>query len=327
MNFVRAKGMATLALLLTLPVAACDDTTDTQFGSVSIQLTDAPGDHVVKAWVTITDIYLQEEPGDADPADSRFYLLENASETHELLSLANDVATLVAGATVPAGTYGQLRIAISEGCLITDANEVYASPGYEVYASPDDDGCVTPDGELQMPSYRDSGVKVLLNGLDIAEDQENVLLDFDVSQSFGKATGNGTRWVMDPVIKGAEVSLAAGVDVSLSDGTVTLPSGYSLGDFDAMLTPNGGGDAAGVAFTDDDSDGVFEVSFRFLMPEDGPFEVHLIGPDGLDFTVNPATPAWPSPAAGETARVDWVLQSATETGGGGDVICPWWICG
>ena len=316
MNFGHTKGMATLALLLTLPVAACDNNgTDAQFGSVSIQLTDASGDEIVEAWVTITDIYLQQEPGDTDPADSRFYVLEDASETHELLSLANDVAGLVSNATVPAATYGQLRIVIPEGCLETADGSVYASPGYTL--------CGTPDGTLETPSYAETGIKILLDGVDVTDGQENLLLDFDVSQSFGQAVGRSGVWVMNPVIHGAEISLAAAVDVTLDDGTVTIPSGFSLGQFSATLLPTTG-DTARVAFTDGDADGIYDLSFEFLMPENGPFVVRLNGPDGLDFSVLPTTPATVSPTSGETAAIDWVLQSASD---GTDVVCPWWICG
>ncbi|MFW5947234.1 MAG: hypothetical protein ACOCUW_01970, partial [Gemmatimonadota bacterium] len=85
MTFSRTTGIAAFALLLTLPVAACDSGTDAEFGSLAIQLTDAAGEEIVEAWVTITDIYLQGESGESDPPQGRHYLLEGASETHELL--------------------------------------------------------------------------------------------------------------------------------------------------------------------------------------------------------------------------------------------------
>lgn len=315
MYFGRMKGMAALALLLTLPVAACDDSgTDMQFGSVSILLTDASGDEVVEAWVEISDMYLQQAPGDVDPVDSRVTLMQNASQTYELLSLANDVAGLV-NATAPAGTYGQLRIIIPQACLETADGSVYASEGYTQ--------CGPADGLLQMPSYDGSGIKILLNKVDVAEGQENLLLDFDVSQSFGRLAGNSGVWVMDPVIRGARISAAAGVHATLSAGSVSLPDGFELGQFSATLLPSAG-DSSRVGFTDADSDGTFDVEFEFLLPDDGPFDVRLNGPEGLEFEVSPDTLVTTSPVAGETATVDWVIQSASD---GGGVVCPWWICG
>lgn len=304
--FSRTRGIATLALALTLPVAACDDGTDTEFGSVTIQLTDAPGEEILEAWVTITDIYLQGETGEADPAGSRVYLLEDAVETHELLSLANDVENLVVGQEVPTGTYGQLRIIISDGCILTADGSVYTS-------SPAFDRCGTGTGTLQMPSFEQTGAKVLLNGLQVDGGQQILLLDFNVEDSFGRAAGLSNMWVMQPVIHASDISLTAGVEVTLSAGEVELPVGFELSDFSATLDPMVG-DSSRVTFVEGDTQGVYEVSFRFLLPDNGPFEVRLNSPDALVVTVDPDAAATLNLTSGETGSVDWVLQSATEAG-------------
>lgn len=303
--FSRTKGIATLALLLTFPVAACDGGTDAEFGSLSIQLTDAAGEEVVEAWVTITDIYLQQESGDNDPEGSRVYLLENGNETHELLSLANSVADLVVGQEVPTGTYGQLRIVISDGCIEVDDGTVFSSStGYDL--------CGARDGELQMPSFAQTGAKVLLNGLEVTGDQQIMMLDFDVEDSFGRETGGSGMWVMTPVIHASDITLTAGIAVTLDPGQVTLPQGYSMGDYSATMLP-AEGDSSRVSFTDDNGDGTFELAFQFLIPGNGPFSVRFNDPDGLESAVDPASPVSVSPASGETANVDWVLQSAQDT--------------
>ena len=305
MTFSRTKGMlATLALLLTLPMAACDGGMDTEFGEVSIQLTDDAGDQVVEAWVTITDIYLQQESGEDDPDDGRVYLLEDATETHELLSLANAVADLVVGESVPTGTYGQLRMVMSGGCIVTDTDEVYATSGYTE--------CGAADGSLQMPSFAQSGAKVLLNGLEVTGDQKILLLDFDVEDSFGRQAGGSGMWVMQPVIHASDISLTAGIVATLDTGSVSLPDTFELGDFSATMLPTDG-DSARVAFTDADEDGVWDVSFQFLLTDNGPFDVRLNWPDGLTGTVDPSSPATVDPASGETAAIDWVIQSASQS--------------
>ena len=305
MTFSSAKGLAALALLLVLPVAACDEGTDTQFGTIDLQLTDATSHEVVEAWVTFTDIYLQGESGDVDPPESRVYLLEDGSETHELTALSNRVADLVVGQEVPTGSYGQLRVVISEACIVTSGGSVYSSTSSF-------DRCGAADGTLQTPSFEETGAKVLLNGLQVEGGQEVLLLDFDVSQSFGMEAGMADLWVMTPVIRGAEIGLTAGIDVTLSEGDVTLPSGYALSDFSATMLP-ATGDSARVAFSDDDGNETFELSFEFLIPGDGPFDVRLNSPENLEVTVDPASPATVSPASGETAAVDWTLQSASES--------------
>lgn len=303
MKFSRAKGIGTLALLLTLPVAACDDTTDAEFGEISLQLTDAAGEEVVEAWVTITDIYFQQESGENDPEGSRVYVLEDAVETHELLSLANSVADLVVGEEVPTGTYGQLRIVMSGGCIVTDTGSVFTTDGYTE--------CGASDGVLNMPSFAQSGAKVLLNGLEVTGGQQVLLLDFDVKDSFGKEAGMSGMWVMEPVIHASDITLTGGIAVTLSEGDATLPTGFDLGQFSATMLP-AEGDSARVDFADDDGDDTYELAFRFLIPGNGPYDVRLNAPEGLAVTVAPASPATVDPASGETASVDWVLQSASE---------------
>lgn len=308
-NLKHTMGAAAMALLLTLGLTACDDGTDAEFGTVSVLLTDAAGEQVDEAWVTITDIYLQSESGEGDPEEGRHYLLEDATETHQLRDLANKATDLVSEDTVPTGTYGQLRVVISGGCVVTDAGDVYASSSSYVECGPE------IDGELNMPSYGQSGVKVLLNGLQVTGGQQVLMLDFNVEDSFGRAAGNSGMWVMDPVIHGGHIDFTTGVDVTLSAGEVTLPEGFELGQFSATLVPTTG-DNSTVDFTDPDEDGIFEASFQFLFPDDGPWDVELNSPEGLTVTVDPTSPVTVSPANGETAEVNWTLQTAeAETSG------------
>jgi hypothetical protein len=298
----RVHRLAAIALAFALPMAACDTGTETRSGSLSVYLTDAPSDEVVEAWVTITDIYLQGRGGEDDPPGGRVYLLEGGDETHELLSLANTVAELVANADAPEGTFGQLRIVIPDACIVTAAGAVYASSaGYDL--------CGPRTGELHMPSFDKSGLKVRLNGLTVTGGDQAILLDFIVAESFGRQAGQSGRWVMTPVVAGTILEDAVGVVATLDVGELSLPEGIGLGHFSATLTP-AEGDPSTVAFRA--VDGGYRASFWFLIPEHGPFEVALNAPEGFAATVSPASPQSVSPAAGETARIDWVLQSLEE---------------
>jgi hypothetical protein len=298
----------TLAAALAFSVAACETGTDPRTGSVSILLTDAPGE-VVEAWVTITDIYLQGqvagedegEEGADDPQGGRVYLLQDADETHELLSLANTVEELVSGVEVPVGHYGQLRMVITGGCILTADDAVYAS-------SPDYDLCGERTGTLKMPSYAQSGAKVVLHGFQVTGGEQAIVLDFDVSQSFGRLAGQSGMWVMNPVIRATQLQSVASIETTLSAGSVTLPDGYALEQFSATLTP-AEGDTSRVTFHS--AGGKFRANFEFLAPEQGPFQVRLNAPDGLTVTVSPESPQSVSPAAGESVEIDWVLQSAS----------------
>jgi hypothetical protein len=288
--------LAILALALMVPLTACDTGADPAFGSVTVLLTDEPGD-LAKAWVTITDIYLQGHAGDSDPAATRVYLLQGADKAHDLLKLANVVAELVMDASVPTGTYGQLRVVMSGGCVVTNDGAVYSSPSYS------HDDCKNPQGTLQMPSFAQTGAKVLLHGLTVTGGQNVVVLDFDVARSF--SAGESGNYVLTPVIRGATLELTAGVDVTLSAGDVELPEGTTLAGFSATLTPEEG-DASTQPFLD--MDGVYQAGFRYLMPDNSPFTLALNMPDGVDVAVSPASPKIMDLASGKISTIAWVLQ-------------------
>jgi hypothetical protein len=284
---------------------------------VSILLTDAPGD-LSAAVVTITDIYLQ--PGEGDDAQ-RIYLRQGAGITTDLLTLSNDVLELVDSRTVPAGEYEQMRFVITGGYI-----EVETGTGSTIYASSPNYEGLPPgaevDGNLIMPSFGQSGLKVILNGGSDDEDdgsivlegEQTLLVDFDVSESFGHAAGMSGNWVMRPALKATSVQSAATVTVTvaLAEG-VTLPLiegvATTLASFNATLAPSDDGDAKVVAFSDADGDGVFEAKFLYLFP--GSYAVGFAGPEALSFTLDLATPVDLTLGSGQAATVGFELTSAS----------------
>ena len=305
--FQRMKGLGVLALALTLPLAACDDGNNPEFGTVSLLLTDAADPEITEAWVTFTDIYLQGEGGDEDPADGRVYLFEDELHEFELTELQGEVAELVEGEEIPTGTYGQLRVVLGNACIVTADGSVYSSS--ESYTQ-----CGTPDGRINLTSADESGWKVLLNGLEVDGGQEVVLLDFMVDQSFFMAAGASGQYVLSPVIHGGEVTLTGGFDVSLSDPDDLLTeTGFTLADFSVTMTP-AEGDAETEAFLDDDEDGLFTADFEFETAGQS-YTFLLEGPDGLEWTVEPAAEQTLELDSGETVDIDWVITSAEATGG------------
>ena len=288
-----------LAALSVLALAACSD--DDNGGSsgdttrLSIQLTDAPGD-ISAAVVTISEIYLQGSEGRT--------VLRDQDTTLDLIDLANATADMVDDAVVPQGTYEQLRFVIT-GAYIS----VEEDGGQKVYAS-STDYAVLPagtvvDGDLQTPSFSTSGVKVILPGDQLAldTDQKILLVDFDVSQSFGKAAGNSGQWVMSPVIKGADITVSGGLVVN-----ATLASGVTaaLGDWKAQITQ--GASVEQAAFTDTDGDGTFTASFSFLFP--GTYSVTLVPPTGT-FTSTPALPSDQNVSEGGNATLNVTVDTYT----------------
>ena len=188
------------AILSSTLLAACEDYGTNRMAdgaTVSLLLTDAPGD-VLAAVVTIEEIYLQGGEG------GRTVLLSEPV-TVNLLDLVGETMTLLEGIEVEPGEYGQMRFVISGGYL-----EVEGDAGSRFFASAPDYAGLPEDtdveGELKMPSFDSSGLKVNFQGALIIEEGENTfLVDFDVAGSFGKEAGQSGKWVMHPVLLGTKV--------------------------------------------------------------------------------------------------------------------------
>jgi uncharacterized protein DUF4382 len=309
MKRIQILTLGLFALAFGLVTTGCGNQ-----GSVTIKLTDAPGDFKA-AVVTISKVYLQGE-------DGRVVLSEEATTTN-LLTLANDTQDIVKDAVVPAGSYSELRFVIS-GAYI----EVEQEDGSSRFYATSNDYAGLPEGAtvsgiLQTPSFDTSGVKVKFEGdsVEVAGEQKVILVDFDVSQSFGKDRGQGDKWVMKPVIKGAEIVFSGSVNVTLAKGEgVSLPTlngtALTLGAFRATLkstepAADGAAEPAAeeIALTDLNGDGVFEASFKFLVP--GNYEVSFVGPEGLSFTTNPGIPAPVTIGSGTDQAKAFVLTSAS----------------
>jgi hypothetical protein len=219
-----------------LATAGCGDSPmATQNGRLSILLTDAPGDFA-KAVVTISQIYLQGEGG-------RVVLMDTPVTT-DLLTLANSTAELVRNREVPTGSYQDLRFVVTGGYVEVENS----GGGTSIYASsPDYAGLpagAQVDGTLQMPSFAQSGLKVKLPGdgpITVSAEQ-TILVDFDVSRSFGRQAGNSGRWVMSPVLEATRFEATGSVvaRVALASPAPALPSvsgqPLTLGNLTAVLT-------------------------------------------------------------------------------------------
>ena len=292
-------GAAVLAL------AGCGESNGPSGDSrLSLLLTDAPGD-VLAAVVTIEEIYLQGEGGRV--------VLRDDPVTTDLLTLANDTYLLVDDAPVPAGHYGQLRFVISGGYL-----EVEEAGGSAIYASSPDylglpEGAVVT-GELRMPSQAQSGLKVSVPEglLEFDGDDQVLLVDFDVAESFGHQAGNSGAWVMHPVVRATDVIFAASItaELRLGDGVV-LPQvngqDVTLAQAGAVLRDPNGNDHP-LALADPDADGTFTARWAFLFP--GDYQVTFIPPEGLTFTTDPASPVAVTLAEGESSVVAAVVTAA-----------------
>lgn len=200
------RSFAFVAVAALAIVGACADSpSSTRMSRMNLLLTDAPGD-VLAAVVTIDRIYLQGSA--AEGADGSRIVLREEDVTTDLLTLVDDTQLLVDDAAIPEGTYRQLRFVISGGYIEVENGDGSTS----IYASSTDYaglpvGAVVA-GPLQMPSFAQSGLKVNFTGdaFTVGADPVWVLVDFDVSQSFGHAAGNSGMWVMSPVLQGSLIA-------------------------------------------------------------------------------------------------------------------------
>jgi hypothetical protein len=238
--------------------------------------------------------------------------------TLDLVTLANSTAQLVKDAVVPAGTYSELRFQITGGYVeLVDPSgagtQIYASsPTYEGLPP----GAVVT-GELKMPSYAQSGLKVKAEMVDgalvVTSGAKVLLVDFDVAQSFGHDAGGSDSWVMHPVIKGADIVLSGNVVATLAlAGGVALPRvdgrQVTLGDFDAVLTNELGSEET-LPFVADLATGTFRAAFLWLLP--GTYTVTVRGPAGVSFATSPPGPAVIALAPGADALVPFTITSAS----------------
>lgn len=308
--FRRLFRIGALALAAALPLTACEDTfTSSDSGFLTILLTDEPGDFH-RAVVTIDGIYLQ---GEADEDADRVWLLEDAVTT-DLLTLANDVQELVEDAEVGAGTYGQLRFVISGGFIEVEQEDgstrIYAShAGYSEEHHPDGRA---RDGNLMMPSFAQSGLKVNLpdGGVVVGGNQVVLLVDFNVAESFGRQAGRSGMWVMHPVAHAVDFGLSSSITVTLAlDEDVELPEGVTLGDFAAHIADEAD-NTKEEAF--EDSDGTWSASFGHLLPGEG-WELTLVVPEGLTVETSDELPLTVETLSGTDVGVALTITSVSES--------------
>ncbi len=188
---------------------SCSDNNDgtSDFGKLSIQLTDAPFPHdlVAEANVTIFKVdarYKGDMQLDTQAIDSTdtmvetdqgkpfVVLMENEVQVN-LLELTNGVTKTLVDTDVPVGTYDLIRVYVKGINIVLTNGITY---------------------DLDVPSGSQSGIKVFIKpGLAVNGGlSSDLLLDFDVSKSF-VAKGGGqdiTGFNFKPVIKASNMSTA-----------------------------------------------------------------------------------------------------------------------
>jgi len=232
---VLALQLLTSALFLVLAISGCSNsTTSPGFGTLSLKMTDAPGDYqeVNLAIIQVSAHLGGTEVGAEALADSDstggWQVLRAESMNVDLLTLRNGVFTTLALTEVPAGHYTQIRLKLGAG-----SNVII-------------DGVTHP---LTVPSGLQSGYK-LVGSFDVpAGGALNLALDFDAARSI-VLTGSGT-YLLKPTVRVLPVSTAGSItghvlpeDVSTTVYAIQAPDtiGSALtsnGDFTVSVLPAG----------------------------------------------------------------------------------------
>jgi hypothetical protein len=299
MRFPNASRRAACVVGFALAgLSGCDSQAPNGTTSLSVLLKDAPAG-VQQAVVTISEVDLVGSGG--------IQVLSQTPATVDLLTLAASATALVQNVEVPSGTYTQLRFKITGACITVDngdgSSSIYNTAGYDPAPC---GGSAT--GTLQAPSFAQSGLKVTMaaNALRLAGAQKILLIDFDVSQSFGHAAGGSGGWVMHPVVTGGEIQATGSVhaEVQLAEG-LALPT---LDGISAVLVQGASDTVAIVPLADPEVDGTFAADFQFLTP--GTYLLSLKPPTGVTSVItDPATPETVTVVSGQE-----LTASVTVTG-------------
>jgi hypothetical protein len=313
-NVTGVTLLPVLSALLLL--GACSDSASGPgegTATLDVLLTDAPGD-VDEFWVQILEAYLQGETGRVEilPFDDTRPLVE-------LTSLAGASMPLASGVVLDPTTVSQLRVVIGQAAIVTMDGEIYSKDGgLPPGASPGDES-----GTLRCPSCGSSGYKINLpdGAITVDPGPNEVVVDFDASQTLAHGAGGSGGWIMHPVLNGMDTDQTGSVQakIALAPGLVVpdCPPGEprSLSDFRitavARILDNGSGEPLRLIGRSD-ADG--DLTIVWVPPDlwdvDGEeltFDKHrlafsLRGPTSLLVT------------EGDMTQVDLVIDAATCTG-------------
>ena len=185
------RTFVALAALLASACGSSSSTGNGAMGAMNVRLVDAPGPY---AKIEL-DVQKVEIRSDA----SGWLTLGTPGKVIDLLSLTGGVAeTLASGASLPAGSYGQLRLVLGPSSQVTLQ-----------------DGSVQP---LKVPSGMQSGVKLNVHFDVAAGTTKDVFVDFDASRSiFVHMAGMSGQYLLRPVVCAVDRVVTGSIAGKLTD--------------------------------------------------------------------------------------------------------------
>ena len=199
------------------------------FGTMSVRMTDAPGDfeHVYLVVDQVSahlagsgdegTTFVQADT-DTVVSEGGWIVLEDTPATYDLLALQNGVFTTIGLGKVPAGRYTQIRLKLGSGSTVVVDGAEHA---------------------LTVPSGLQTGLKLVGNFDVPANGLLDVALDFDAARSVHQ-NGRGT-YILRPTVKVLPFSTAGGI-TGLVAPAGTETSVYALQAGDTLGTASAAAD-------------------------------------------------------------------------------------
>lgn len=170
-------------------------------GYLSIKATDDPFDISLVESATITINRIDVRQSCEDCTDKPFIILSTDEITLDLLDLRNGITEELVNLSVPRGKYDLVRLYITEASLLIKGN---ASPFV-----------------VKIPSGQSTGIKIFINPeVEVVSMlTSELLLDFDLSNSF-KMLGNPVNgFIFKPVIRAVNNSIAGKIEGKVLDAS------------------------------------------------------------------------------------------------------------
>lgn len=211
---MRAKLFVASAFAFSTVLAACNDSSGTAAGKLTVQLTDAPFPFDQVARVDVFVIRIDAKSADTDSAAAAaesdmggWVTIATPNKAIDLLTLRGGVTTNLGTASLSSGTYRGFR-------MIIDAAK---------------SSITLKDGSqpaIKWPSATRTGIKINLDKpIVVAADSSVMILDFDIGRSFvlrgASISQNGL--LFKPVIRAIAKELTGSVTGSVRANTATGP--------------------------------------------------------------------------------------------------------
>jgi hypothetical protein len=275
-KIVRRFLFTALALVMIIAYGCKkDDLGGDKNVNLIIKLIDGPfpTDLVAEANVTISSILIKNvDENEGIP----FLTLTEEEMAFNLLDLTNGVTATLVDMEIPAGTYDEIRMIVSEATILLKDETVY---------------------DLKIPSGEQTGIKIKLEPLVIITENlgAEILLDFDVSQSFvvqgNPDTPAGIKgFIFKPVVRSANMDLTGSLSGLITDTEEIPLEGVQI----SVLS---GEEVVSTSFTTEKGE------YKILGLPAGTYKVMAEHPDYV-----PATVEEVEIEAGEETEVDFKLE-------------------